>query len=178
MPTLPTSPALLSGHLYAHHPPALSCPPLRLTRHRQEGVRQMCLCLTIFMPPPSLPPLCMCSVSDLPAIAHGVSSCSCGSFQISLRRYFRAPVRKFLQQMKETQSQDFFFSMCVHQVIKTWRPQVETRASQASGWLLRSRRIRAKRLQGQGAIESMFSRKINRKFIHSLILHAHIFIMT
>ena len=60
------------------------------------------------------PPLCMCSVSDLPAIAHGVSSCSCGSFQTSPWRYFRAPVRKFLQQMKETRSEDFFLSVCVY----------------------------------------------------------------
>ena len=65
-------------------------------------------------PPPPPPPLCMCSVSDLPAIAHGVSSCSCGSFQTSPWRYFRAPVRKFLQQMKETRSEDFFLSVCVY----------------------------------------------------------------
>ena len=34
---------------------------------------------------------------------------------------------------RNSESRDFFLSLCVYQVIKTWNPQVKTRASQATG---------------------------------------------
>ena len=126
-----TRPTLLSGHLYAHHPPALSCPPLRLTRHRQEGVRQMCLCLTIFMPTSStLYVQCVGPARNRPR-----------RLFVLLRFLSNQPLAilsRSCSQISSTdernsESRDFFLSLCVYQVIKTWNPQVKTRASQATG---------------------------------------------